>query len=292
MADDDGMKDWPCDLCGSEDAAEIEPARRYTNGAPLHVCRNCGFVFVRRRRSAAAIADSWSNEIFGSAYTAHIPAVIARLTYVAQFVQQTLGVEGKRLLDIGGGEGVFLDMVRGPEYGAKVFAVEPSGTYCKAMAGRGIDCFAGTIEDYLASDQAELGGFDVVTVMWTLENCQSCRVMLDGAWDLLCDGGHIIVATGSRILVPFKKPLQYYIGPGNQDTHAFRFSGNTLRGHLAKSHFEVIESNRFIDNDILCLAARKADRTREIPWQGDDPQAVLNYFDRWHTETKKFYADA
>lgn len=292
MADDDGMKDWPCDLCGSEDAAEIEPARHYTNGAPLHVCRNCGFVFVRRRRSAAAIADSWSNEIFGSAYTAHIPAVIARLTYVAQFVQQTLGVEGKRLLDIGGGEGVFLDMVRGPEYGAKVFAVEPSGTYCKAMAGRGIDCFAGTIEDYLASDQAELGSFDVVTVMWTLENCQSCRVMLDGAWDLLRDGGHIVVATGSRILVPFKKPLQYYIGPGNQDTHAFRFSGNTLRGHLAKSHFEVIESNRFIDNDILCLAARKADRTQEIPWQGDDPQAVLDYFDRWHAETKQFYAGA
>lgn len=244
---------------------------------------------MRLRRSASAIAESWSNEIFGSAYTAHIPAVIARLTYVAEFASQTLGLEGKRLLDIGGGEGVFLDMVRRPEYGAKVFAVEPSRVYCEAMTNRGINCYAGTIEDYLGSGRAVSGSFDVVTVMWTLENCQSCRAMLDGAWELLCDGGHIVVATGSRILVPFKKPLQYYLGPGHQDTHAFRFSCNTLKAHLAKSHFEVIETNRFIDNDILCMAAKKVGQSKDLPWQGDDPQAVLDFFERWHSETSQFF---
>lgn len=291
VSDTDGLRDWPCDLCGADDAVEIDCARLYTEGEPLHVCRGCGFVHVRRRRSAAAIADSWSHEIFGSAYTARIPAVGARLTYVVQFAEQTLGLKGKRLLDIGGGEGVFLDMARGAEYGAEVFAVEPSAAYCEAMTARGIPSFAGTIEDYLASGQAEPGSFDIVTVMWTLENCQSCRTMLDGAWDLLRDGGHIIVATGSRILVPFKKPLQYYLGPGHQDTHAFRFSANTLRGHLAKSHFEVTETNRYIDNDILCMAARKADRSSEPAWQGDDAEAVLDFFARWHTETTRHYAD-
>ncbi len=288
----EASRDWPCDLCGSDDAAEIVVARDYTGGEPLHVCRSCGFVFVRRRRSAEAIADVWSNEIFGSAYVGHIPAVVARLTYVAQFVDQTLGLRDKRLLDIGGGEGVFLDMIRRPEYGAEVFAVEPSNAYCDAMASRGIACFAGTIEDYLESLEAKPGSFDIVTIMWTLENCQSCRRMLDGAWALLRDGGHIVVATGSRILVPFKKPLHYYLGPGAQDTHAFRFSAKTLRGHLARSHFEAVEVNRFIDNDILCMAARKADRDSEIAWSGDDPDKVIDFFARWHEETAAHYADA
>ena len=292
LPDKEGTKNWPCDLCGSDDADEIECARHYTKGEPLHVCRSCGFVYVRNRRSAEAIADSWSNEIFGSAYTAHIPAVGARLTYVAQFTEQTIGLGKKRLLDIGAGEGVFLDMARESKYGSLVFGVEPSATYCDAMRARGIESFAGTIEDYLASDKAGFKGFDIITVMWTLENCQSCRAMLDGAWELLRDGGHIIVSTGSRILVPFKKPLQYYLGPGHQDTHAFRFSANTLRGHLAKSHFDVVETNRFIDNDILCLAAQKVDRSNDLAWQGDNPDAVLDFFARWHTETARYYTDA
>ena len=291
MAEKDTIESWPCDLCGSDEAAEIECARLYTDGEPLHVCCSCGFVHVRNRRSAEAIADSWSNEIFGSAYTAHIPAVGARLTYVVQFTDQTIGLKGKRLLDIGAGEGVFLDMARDPKFGSTVFGVEPSSIYCDAMRDRGVESFAGTVEDYLASDDAKFNGFDVVTVMWTLENCQSCRTMLDGAWDLLRDGGHLVIATGSRILVPFKKPLQHYLGPGHQDTHAFRFSANTLRGHLAKSHFQVVETNRFIDNDILCMAARKVDKSQELTWQGDDADAVIDFFERWHSETTRYYTE-
>ena len=50
---------FPCDICGSEDAVELPEGRLYNDGTPLHVCRSCGFVYCRERRSAQAIADNW-----------------------------------------------------------------------------------------------------------------------------------------------------------------------------------------------------------------------------------------
>jgi len=284
------LSEFPCDVCGSNRAVEIECAREYTQGWPLHVCSDCGFVYVRHRRAAQAIADSWSEELYGTHYTARIPAVVARQTYVAEFAHGALDLSGKRVCDIGAGEGTFLDMLRDARFGAIGFGVEPSAANGKLMASMGIPHFVGTIEAYRASPEARPESFDIATVLWTLENCQSCRYMLDAANDLLVPGGHIVVATGSRILVPFKKPLQYYLGPGDQDTHCFRFSRNSLSSVLANSGFETVKVNRDIDSDILCVVARKAPKGTLVARTRDDAQAVLDFFARWHAETKAHYA--
>jgi len=283
---------FDCDLCGSGEAEEIAVARKYTGDQPIHVCKGCGFVYVRRRRSASRIAADWSEEIYQSSYTARIPAVKARHVYVAEFIDTTIGLEGKALCDIGGGEGQFLEMIRAPEYGARVFAIEPSAENCRRMGETGIESFTGTIEDYLAAPERAARKFDVVTIMWTLENCQSCRGMLDAAYHILEPGGHIVLATGSRILVPFKKPPGYYLSRNPADTHAFRFSTNTLKGLLAKSGFEAVHVNRFIDTDYLVMVGRKTDRSREIPWDKDDWRQVLDFFERWDRETQAHYGDA
>lgn len=281
---------FPCDLCGADDAAEIPSAPHYTRGQPIHVCRRCGFVYVRQRRSAADIAGSWTNEIYGDGYTARIPAVKARQTYVADTIDVEIGLKGKRLCDIGGGEGQFLEIARG--YGAEVFAVEPSPANCRGLAGMGIDHFNGTIEDFVAAPQFKGRRFNIVTVMWTLENCQSPRTMLDAAYDALELGGHIVVATGSRILVPFRKPLSFYFSTNPADTHATRYSANTLPAFLATVGFEKTFVSRYLDTDYLVVMARKTDRARKLPWTGDDPRAVLDFFARWHAETASHYASA
>ena len=283
--------DYPCDLCGSEDAAEIEVARLYMDGQQLHTCRGCGFVQVRRRRSAQDIADDWSDELYEHKYTARIPAVKARQVYVAEFIDTEIGTQGKSVCDIGAGEGTFLDMLRAPPYDAHVFGIEPSASNGQLMDGLGIANFVGTIESYISLPNRQ-GEFDLATIVWTLENCQSCRTMLDSARDLLADGGHVVVATGSRILTPFKKPLNYYLGPNTADTHAFRFSANTLRGALAESGFEVVGLNRYIDTDYLAAIGRKVDRADKPGWQGDDWRQVVAFFDRWHADTLENYSDA
>jgi len=278
-------QEFPCDLCGHPDAAEIPHVREYTGDQPIHICKQCGLVYVKFRRSAQDIADAWSNEIFGDGYTAKIPAVRARQLYVADSINANIDLKGKEVCDIGAGEGPFLDMLRNEEYGAHVFGIEPSQKNCAELSKMGIRNFCGTIEDYCADPESNKYKSDITTIIWTLENCRLCRDMLLGAYKILKDGGHVVIATGSRILVPFKKPLHLYFGPESQDTNTFRFSANTLRGILAVCGFEVTSVNKYIDSDVLCMIAKKRERGAKIEWKGDDFSKVYNFFERWHKET-------
>ena len=227
--------DSNCDICGVSEASEIPESRKYSNDQPIHVCHGCGFVYVRSRRSSDEIAKSWSDELFGSNYTAKIPAgstitntwrgvtaggntlgssetlaftagsnVTITESGGAETIASTIGSENKYVCDIGSGEGLFLELLNRPEYGAKVFAIEPSAENCQLINGKGLESFNGTIEQYTASNEAKDRKFDIATVMWTLENCQDCRTMLKAAYSALNDDGHLVIATGSRILVPFK----------------------------------------------------------------------------------------
>jgi SAM-dependent methyltransferase len=280
-------KDYPCDICGSGDAIEVPHARMYTANQAVHICRECGFVYVRARRDSAAIADAWSEEIFGGVYTARIPAMKARQVYVADFVDVTLGLKGKDVLDIGTGEGQFLEIVR-REYAARVFGIEPSKQNCDTLARLGIDHFVGTIEQFTASAAARGYAADIATIKWTLENCESCEQMLRGAHGALRDAGHIVVATGSRILVPFKKPLGRYLSKNPADSHCFRFSANALQSILAKTGFELVHVNQYIDSDILCMIGRRVTAGSTLPMPKDDYRQVADFFERWHAESQHY----
>jgi SAM-dependent methyltransferase len=277
------VSEFPCDLCGSADAVEVPHARTYTDDQPIHICTSCGFVYVKERRSAEAIAASWTDELFGAGYTAAVPGVAGRLAYVAEFVEQTVGLRGRAVAEIGAGEGFFLELAR-DHYRADVFGIEPSLANCERMRGRRIDCVDTTIERY---DGARDATFDLVMVLWTLENCQDLRVLLGGARRLLNDGGHVVVATGSRLLAPFKKPLWAYLSRYPADTHAFRFSASTLQGALAVSGFEMRHLNRHLDSDVLCAIGGAADG--DIAWPRDDYLAVHNFFERWHADTALYF---
>jgi SAM-dependent methyltransferase len=282
---------FPCDVCGSEAATEIPCVRQYNGDQAIHVCDNCGFVFVRLRRSAGAIADTWSHEMYQVDYLPRIPAVRARHRFVADFIDDAVGLRGKRVLDIGAGDGGFLELIQGTEYGAKGFGIEPSADNCANMTKLEIGNFQGTMEEYETAQSGNGDRFDVATIVWTLENCRSCRRMISACHEMLSRDGSIAIATGSRILVPFKKPLQYYFGTEPADAHPFRFSANTIRGVLAVSGFEVTHINRYIDGEYLVVVAHKRPLGSEIPWRHDNPNAVLSFFERWHRETQDYYRD-
>ena len=288
MSDD--YREFPCDICGASDPVELPHSRDYTDGQPIHICRGCGFVYVVQRRSAQRIADVWSSEIFGGTYTATIPAVTARLTYVAEYLETTVGLKGKSVAEIGAGEGRFLKMAKSI-YGAGVFGVEPSTANSRILGAADIPHFTGTIESYSGSGDSRVGTFDLVVILWTLENCQDCKAMLRGARKLVKPGGFVAVATGSRILVPFKKPLHNYLSKIPTDACSFRFSANTLRAALAVSGLESAHINRFIDHDILCAVARRAEDGASQTWKGDSYLDVHSFFERWHVDTAMYFPD-
>ncbi|CAM8409616.1 Methyltransferase domain containing protein [Candidatus Methylopumilus universalis] len=283
--------EYACDLCGSDNPIEIPYSRIYSKGQPVHICGDCGFVYIKNRRSSEEIARVWTEEIYGEIYTAiKNPAVIARQTFVAEFLSSNLEIKNKKVFDIGAGEGFFLKYLK-DNYGIDPMGVEPSKSNCQRLTELGISNYAGTVEQFVESKQGENYQADIVTIMWTLENCLSCIDMLNCASSLLPIGGKIIVATGSRILVPFKKPLFTYFSSNPTDSHCFRFSANSLQTALAKTGFKIIKTNHYLDNDILCVLAEKTADSNLLEIKKDKPLEVLSFFERWHQDSIYYMAD-
>jgi len=273
-----------CPICVGTEAREIPCSRRYTAGWPIHVCTGCRLVHVREHCSADAIARVWSEELFADSpdpksvlYQATLPAVLARLTYVAATLDQSVGLKDRAVIDIGAGTVAFLDLAAAR--GGRTFGIEPSAANCARLRAQGHSCHEGTVESYAAG-----GGADLVTILWTLECTSDPRAMLAAAHRVLADGGRLCVATGSRILVPFKKPLDYYLGEGNPDIHPFHWSAATLAAVLAVAGFRMTWTNSYIVSDVLCVIAAKG----EADWTGDHPDAALAFFDRWDRESPMY----
>lgn len=258
-----------CDICGSQEAAALPQADKYGSGG-VFVCSCCGFVHVKERRTSDEIAKSW-DDIYGEGYTSEWPGVHARLHYVAEWFEQCGGWEGKSVLEIGAGEGKFLEIVKG--YGAHPVGLDPFDQNCIRMRSKDIFAHHGTIEQL-----GVVGTFDVVAILWTLENCQDCVRMLTEAKRNLASDGRLLVATGSRILVPFKKPIYRYFSRNPADTHCFRFSVNSLENAMNKTGFDAVVFNDYMQSDWLVALGAPGGRNRLLK---DEPENVLAFFDAW-----------
>lgn len=280
-----------CDLCRSAESIELDFLAPYTDGTPIHVCKGCGFVFVRQRRSAQEIANAW-DPLYEEGYDPSIPAVLGRLTYVAHWAAQHIGGwEGKSVLDIGAGKGQFLEIARG--LGAYVVGLDPSLVNCRLLRSKDIAAFHGYIDADGLHGQSP-GNYDVITILWTLENTQDCMAVLRWAREHLNPGGHLVVATGSRILVPFKKPIDLYLSKNPGDTHCFRWSRRSLFSAVGRAGFCNAIPNRYIDHDVLAVVAEKENRSEIREEFIDDPAVVVEFFRKWveHTNWLKSHGIA
>lgn len=267
------MMDSFCDLCGGEDAAEIGIVREYTDDQPLYVCRDCGFVYAKERRSGEEIAADWDSRPGDEVYAASLAATEARHSFVARFAQ---GYLKKKVVDIGAGDGRFLKLLK-DRYGTEVFGISPSEEECQIMADEGIPNFHGM------AHECKETGFHCATLLWTLENTGSCTKTIQAAREM---AEYVLVATGSRLFVPFKKPIGYYFGKSPVDLHPWRFSHKTLTALMRKNAIEPIMTNRYIDSDYLVMVGRRVDKP--LPWTGDDYREVLHFFRKWHWATKGY----
>ncbi len=288
VRDSDEYREFPCDVCKSTDAIELPYVREYTNGQLIYICKKCGFIYVKKRRPFEKVAETWSKELFGKVYTSKTPLMLARHTYIAEFIDQKISLKKKKVCDIGAGEGQFLSIIK-KDYGAKVFGIEPSALNCRILKRLGITYFQGTLEKYIISPRHKNYKADIVTMMWTIENATSCRDLLIGARQILSEGGYVVVATGSRILVPFSKPLNFYLGSTPVDTHPVRFSENMLTSLLLTVGFKVIHVNPYLNDSLmLCVMARKTKIPKNPKIKRENFREVRDFFKRWHKETR-FY---
>jgi SAM-dependent methyltransferase len=258
-------------LCGADQPRSLPQDTR------ISVCGNCGFVYVSERRSSAEIAASWGQIYSSGAYDPEWPAVKARLYYVAEWIDQTIGLKGKQLLDIGAGKGQFLREAN--RRGAHVFGIEPAA-----------DNFDGWIRKHGIEDGAIPGDpFDIVTINWTLENCGDCLAMLRFAREHCKPDGWVVVATGSRLLVPFKKPLSKYLNPAvPADLHCFRWSYHSLSHAFQNAGIRGFDHlNPYEECDWMVAAGRpESPNAAPLPYVPDDPKEVMAFFATWERITE------
>ena len=266
-----------CDLCLND--KDFLPLPGDPSGK-ISICGSCGFVLVRERRSTAEVAAAW-NEIYASGhYNPDWPGVKARLYYVAEWIEQNIGWAGKDVLDIGAGKGQFLRFLIRYPVGMMV-GLEP----CQRPENipDGIGWWTATIERIWAFPEYFDEKFDIITILWTLENTADCLAMLRFARERLKPGGHVVVATGSRILVPFKKPLSSYLPQDKDyphDTHCFRWSYISLQGAMWKIGLAPSLCNDWEDRDEMIVAGTYWSGPRD-PQDRDASQAIEYHFEQW-----------
>jgi ubiquinone/menaquinone biosynthesis C-methylase UbiE len=268
-------------------------SKKLTNGE-INISKYSGLVSVIKRRSSSAIANEWSKKIFGkkfsnSNYTSKIPAVIARHTYVYESMKKIINIKNKSICDFGAGEGDFLKIFKKNKITTKLFGIEPSKDNCKILKKNKIRSFEGTIEDFFKKNKNEK--FDIITLIWTLCNTADCYDVIRCASKLLKKNGYIVIAESSRILVPYKKPIQMYFGNPDPDSHPFHFSKNSLTNLLILNKFNPIFVNRYIDSDYLVIVAKKTNKILKNKIILDKYKNVKNFFISWYKDSKKYKSE-
>jgi 2-polyprenyl-3-methyl-5-hydroxy-6-metoxy-1,4-benzoquinol methylase len=260
-----------CDLCGDPEGIPLPQEPR------IFVCKSCGFLHVKERRSTREVAADWTRIYRDKVYDPAWPGVQARLWYVTEWFEQNFGWEGRSVLDIGAGTGLFLSMIR--ERGAHPVGLEPDPLNVQHIKALDIACWLGTVED-----AGPIGTYDVISILWTLENTADCMAMLRFAREHLNPKGHLIVATGSRILVPFKKRLSDYLpGPDREvDTHCYRWTRKSLERAMSLADFEYSYENDWPQNDVLMLVGQLRQAQEHLYMGGDAVTDILEFFDAWH----------
>lgn len=278
------------DYYGKGKTILVPYSKKITGGYEINISKYSGLVSVVKRRSSTEIAKEWSEKIFGkkfskSNYTSKIPAVIARHTYVMETMLSKLKISSKSVCDFGAGEGEFLKMLQ-KKINFYPFGIEPSKKNCALLKKNKIKNFLGTVEDYYKTKNEKK--FDIITAMWTLCNTSNSFEVIKIASNLIKENGYIVIAESSRIMVPFKKPIQMYFGKNNPDLHPFHFSKNSLSNILLLNKFKPVYINRYIDSDYIVIIAKKIKKVEKKKIKIDNYLKVKNFFKRWYKESLNY----
>jgi 2-polyprenyl-3-methyl-5-hydroxy-6-metoxy-1,4-benzoquinol methylase len=223
-----------CNLCGHDGFRVLE-----SNAPPYRVlrCRRCRLVFVDPVPPAKALHEHYN----GDYYHEWIDAQRERRLAMWEARLDRLGKWTKRgrLLDVGCGEGTFLELagkrgwdVQGTELSR--FAAD----YASRAVGREIFC------GELAEARFRDGEFDAVTLWHVLEHVTDPRLCLSEVRRILKPSGILIVAVPNvndlAMQVAYRvvrgKPLRRF-SPGDREIHLYHFSAETLIGYMEKSGF-------------------------------------------------------
>jgi ubiquinone/menaquinone biosynthesis C-methylase UbiE len=189
----------------------------------VHTCRRCGFVQL-----LPVLDDTYYDDYVMA--TTHSPQMQAyQQRQAAEFVSR-FGLAGKKVIEVGCGDGNFLDHLKAS--GAEVYGIEPSSSFCKIALGRKHPVETG----YVTADRVLAHGpFDGFATRQVLEHVPEIHSFLTGIRRNLHNGARGLVEVPS-----LEKALQDHRYFDFFTDHVNYFSLDTLRLALTLNGFEVL----------------------------------------------------
>jgi 2-polyprenyl-3-methyl-5-hydroxy-6-metoxy-1,4-benzoquinol methylase len=220
----------------------IENVRAEDNRYDIHYCDACNIGATTPVVSPEVLAELYSTGMYRGESGKRFIAPIESMIYLARLFRKRRierHVARGRILDIGCGRGLFLDVMR--SQGWSVAGVEfNEETAASASRAYGITI----VPENRMGESFPDASFDVITMNHVLEHMYGPAETLRGCARLLREGGLLVVA------VPNMRSLQADFGGRHwfhldPPYHLHHFSEEGLTGMLAKHSFSVIRIRRF-----------------------------------------------
>jgi 2-polyprenyl-3-methyl-5-hydroxy-6-metoxy-1,4-benzoquinol methylase len=266
---------YRCDRCGTcyldprPTASTIHLAyeKYFTHEQAGDPAQDAALTGMRRLRRS--LANGYRNWRYGtearpaSRLGIWVALLLPRLRHAAdagmRFVPRA--AEGRRLLDVGAGNGAFLLQARSA--GWEVLGVEPDPAAVEAARRAGLDVRIGGIE---CLSGARLS-VDVITMNHVIEHVHDPRTVLREAFDLLRPGGTVFIETPNAASLGHERFGRHWRGL-EPPRHLVLFNWSSLERLLTDVGFRHIR--RIRRSGVYSTLAAKS---RAIE-QGRDPEAV------------------
>lgn len=285
-----------CPLCTGSSHQIVSHQMQHGLNLPTVICLTCGFVFTNPI-PPRPIYDRFYTEAYAQFYGHVSPRPVGSLrenlpTQIKNWLTQIESIHplvGRKLLEIGPGQGLFLWWAR--QQGCDVLGLEPSPEFQATLQEANLPYVAGNLE---MADRVELGTFDMVVMFHVLEHFYEPNSALERCHTLLKPGG-ILVLEVPNILKPFRSLDRYFL----RYVHLSNFSPATLRAMLAKHKFEIVLTDEGGDNwttpqNLFVIARRSEIMNGEFASPSQPAAQVLEtlevYRRRWRWPLQLFWA--
>jgi SAM-dependent methyltransferase len=224
-----------CDLCGSsviKTAFPIATGKQELLGVSIAlstvICRHCYFIYQLERFSDSLLSALYEQDTsfaFGDSEK-DLPSIKSCLSERQAVISNAMNAHGVKdgavILDVGGGRGECCQHL------VRQHRVVVADTTASAPIDHRIDKVPG-----LFSADLNLGSFDVVVMNHVLEHVFSPTTFLKSAFDMLGDGGTVIIEVPFELYTPI-------VGRKLGDwRHVAYFCKATMRHYLKKAGFKV-----------------------------------------------------
>ena len=237
---DDGV--GSCNLCGGDRVKTLfhESVSNSDDELAIAKCMDCGLVFTSPQPSDEFLEKLYSEDGYESdSMSGHycLDAELGQVDHLKILTRLDGLIEGRRLLDVGCGTGIFIK--RALADGWDAFGNEPS-SFVEATAEKE---FENRIQfAYLSECNYKIESFDVVTLWYVLEHVTNPSMVLSEVARFIKDGGFVFIAVPNWNYIALRRLFSKLLGkPGivHASEHLYQYTPKTIEKYLEKSGFKV-----------------------------------------------------